>query len=137
LSGLKKAGRDETGAMLIEMAVVLPTFFMLLFGIFSFSIALFGRGNAICAANEAARYASVHSATALVPSSTASVKSYAAGFLYAAPTAGTVISTTYSAGNVVGGTVTVTVSVTYSTGIPFYGIHNVTVTGSSQRTISR
>lgn len=123
--------------MLIEMAIVLPIFFLLLFGIFSYSIILFGRGNAICAANVAARYAALHSSTAVVPSTSASIKSYASAFLYAAPASGTTVTTTYSSSNTVGGTVTVTVDVTYPILIPFYGSRSLTVSASSQRTISR
>jgi Flp pilus assembly protein TadG len=123
--------------MLIELALVLPTFFLLVFGIFNFSLVLLGRGNAICAANMAARYAALHSSTALAPSTTDSVKSYASGFLFTAPASGTVITPAYSAGNTVGGTVTVTVSMTYLTFLPFYKNSSITVSGSAQRTITR
>ena len=122
---------------MIETALVLPLFFLLLFGIFTYSLILFGRGNSICAANMTARYAALHSSTAVVPSTVATVKSYATSFLIGAPASGATVTPTYSAGNTVGGTVTVTVSVTYPTGIPFHGGGNITITAAAKRTISR
>jgi len=123
--------------MLIEMAIVLPVFFLLLAGIFTFSMVLFGRGNVICAANAAARYAAVHSATAVVPSTIASVTAYAQSFLIGAPSGGSSVQVTYSAGNTVGGNVTVVVTTTYSAAIPFYGAHPLAVSASAQQIISR
>lgn len=137
LSTLKAIRPGEHGQALIEMAIVLPVFFLLLFGVFAFSLVFFGRGNAICAANVAARYAALHSSTALVPSTTASIKSCATAYLATAPVSGTTVNITYSAGNTVGGTVTVTVTVRYPTGIPFYGDGSITVAGSALRTITR
>lgn len=117
----------------------MPVFFMLLFGIFTYSMILFGRGNAICAANVAARYASMHSSTSLVPSTLANIKGYATPYLYGVASPASDVSVTYNPANtnVVGATVKVTVSVTYPTGIPFYGGGSVTITGTAQRTISR
>ncbi len=136
LSHARGLRRKEHGSFLIEAAIVLPLFFILLFGIFSYSLILFGRGNAICAANQAARYAALHSSTALAPSTTSSIKSVATAYLGSFTPANTVTVSTPS-GNIVGGTVTVTVSITYAIGTAFYSGGSITVTGSAQRTISR
>jgi hypothetical protein len=79
---LIRAGREESGANLIEMAVVLPTFFLFLFGFMNIAIALFAYCDASYAANVAARYASLHSLTSSSPATVASVKAVITANLY-------------------------------------------------------
>jgi Flp pilus assembly protein TadG len=87
-SRLRDPRGDERGSELVELAVILPVFFLLLFGLFNFSIVLFGYSNATYATRAATRYAALHSSTSLVPSTTASIQSYATQFLFAAPAGG-------------------------------------------------
>ncbi len=67
---------------MVEMAVVLPVFFALLFGLFGFSVALFGTMNANYAVNTAARYASLNSSTSLFPATTQSIQAMVISNLY-------------------------------------------------------
>ena len=55
------------GQALVELALVFPLFMMLLFGIIGLGIGVFYQQQVTNAAREAARYASVHSGTALCP----------------------------------------------------------------------
>jgi hypothetical protein len=59
--------RDEPGQALVELALVLPLFAMVVFGIITIGIGIFYQQQITNAAREGARYASVHSATALCP----------------------------------------------------------------------
>lgn len=54
----------EQGQALVELALVLPLFLMVLVGIVSLGIGVFFQQQVTNAAREAARYASIHSATA-------------------------------------------------------------------------
>lgn len=62
-------GRVETprGQSLVELALIMPLFVMVLTGIIVFGIGVFYQQQLSNAAREAARYAAIHSATALCP----------------------------------------------------------------------
>jgi Flp pilus assembly protein TadG len=130
--GVRDLGWDQQGSMVVETAVVLPVFFLLLFGLFSFSLVLFNYSNATYAARAAARYASLHSNTSLAPCSTSCVQSYATLFLFAAPAVGTTVNTIYGSLNTVGGTVKVSVTIAYPVAIPFSSLTQITVGSSAQ-----
>lgn len=55
------------GQTIVELALVLPLFLMVLVGIFSLGIGVFYQQQVTNAAREAARYAAIHSATARCP----------------------------------------------------------------------
>jgi hypothetical protein len=59
--------RDPRGQALVELALVLPLFLMVLIGIVVLGIGVFYQQQIANGAREAARYASVHSATAQCP----------------------------------------------------------------------
>jgi len=128
---------DRSGQALIEMAVVLPVFFLLLFGLFSFSIILFGYGNASFACRLGARYASLHSSTSLAPCSSSSITSLVTPYLWAGAQNQVTVATNWSPGNTVGSTVSVSVTIVYPTGIPFSALTQVKVGSTAQRTIMR
>jgi len=122
---------------MLEMAVVLPTFFLLLFGMFNFAIVLFGYSNATYACRAGTRYASLHSATSLAPSSSATVRSIVTSYLWAAPSAGVTVTTTWSPSNTVGSSVQVFVKIVYPIGVPLLSLRQITVGSSAQRTVIR
>jgi len=120
---------------MLEMAVVLPTFFLFLFGIFNFAIVLFGYSNATYACRAGARYASLHSTSSLAPSSSAIVQGIVTPYLVAAPSGGVTVTTTWSPGNTVGSTVTVFVKIVYPIGVPLWSMQQISVGSTAQRTI--
>lgn len=118
--GLRRL-RDDAGTSLIEMAFVLPVFFLMMFGFINFALMMFGMGNLTFADRAAIRYASMHSATSQVPATAASVNSIANAYTYRYPSNVTATTLTYGgSGNVVGGTVTVTIQATYTLKIPYF-----------------
>lgn len=64
---LKRLGRAPQGQTLVETALVLPLFLMVIFGIVVLGIGIFYQQELANAGREAARYAVVHSATAQCP----------------------------------------------------------------------
>jgi Flp pilus assembly protein TadG len=130
-------GRDKRGSTLVEVAVILPTLFLFLWGLFDFSIVLFGYSNATYASRAAARYASLHSSTSLAPSNAVAVQNVATQYLWAAPAGGVTVTTTWSPANTIGGTVNVFVKVAYPVGVPLLTLHQITVASTAQRTIQR
>jgi Flp pilus assembly protein TadG len=134
---LRCVGSDERGGAALEMALVLPVFFIFLFGLMSFAIVLFGYGNATFASRAGARFASLHSSTSLSPCTAASVQSFVTPFLWAAPTSGTTITTVWNPTNTVGSTVKVSVSIVYPIGVSVLSGGNVTVASSAQRVVAR
>jgi len=59
--------RSTPGQAMVELALVFPLFIMLFFGIITLGVGVFYQQQLTNAAREAARYASIHSATALCP----------------------------------------------------------------------
>jgi hypothetical protein len=57
----------DRGQALVELALVLPLFVMVLFGIIALGMGVFYQQQLTNAAREAARFASIHSATAVCP----------------------------------------------------------------------
>lgn len=75
--------RSPRGQTLVEMALVMPLFIMVLFGIVVLGIGVFYQQQLANAAREGARFASVHSATADCPTTSSKVPDYSkvpAGF---------------------------------------------------------
>ena len=132
---LAMAGPREDGGSLVEMAIVLPTFFLLLFGFFNIAFVMFGIADINYAANMTARYASLHSNSSLSPATVADVKAYAVANLYlpGSDTAGVIVN--YSTlGNTVGQGVGIGI---YYNAAPGMALKNFTVTAQAFRYITR
>jgi Flp pilus assembly protein TadG len=130
-------GGGDSGQAMVEMAVVLPILFLLLFGTFEFSIVLFGYGNAAYASRVGARYASLHSSTSLAPSSSSVISSLVQPYLWAAPSGAATVATKWSPSNTIGSTVSVSVKIVYPIGMPLIALSQITVGSTAQRTILR
>jgi Flp pilus assembly protein TadG len=127
--------REQSGQTALEMAFVLPTFFLLLFGLFQLSIALFDYGNATFAAREGVRYASVRSSASPSPCTSATVTAYVTNFLPTVTSSQLTITPTWASGNVIGGTVKVAVKIVYPINIPFFTLTSITMNTTAQRII--
>lgn len=67
--GLRDRAGRQSGQALVELALVLPVFTMLLVGIVVLGLGIFHQQQLANAAREGARYAAIHSATAQCPTS--------------------------------------------------------------------
>jgi Flp pilus assembly protein TadG len=137
MGSLSKLLREDDGTELIEAAVVMPVYLLLLFGTIAFGLVMFGWCNITFASRAAVRYASTHSNASLVPATPDTVTAVAAPFLLASVANGTSTMVTYGPSNVVGGTVTVTVTAQYSVVMPFTSYTLFTVSSTAKRTITR
>ncbi len=128
----------EDGSVLLETALVLPFYFLILFGLISFAMIFFGYCSATYAAKAAVRYAAVHSSTSILPCTSSTIQSIVTANLWAVP-AGTspAITSTWTpqsngGGGPIGSIVSVTIKITYGTNMPFVSLPSFTGTASSQ-----
>jgi Flp pilus assembly protein TadG len=135
--------RDDCGQTLVEVAVVLPAYFALLFGLFGFGVALFGMMNANYAVNTAVRYASLGSSSSTAPATTQAIQAIVITNLYLPAAVTPTVSVTYThagtvyydfAGAAVGDLATV--SVVWNNP-PIWGIQNITIGAAGQRMVTR
>ncbi len=73
--------RDEQGSSLVEMALVLPIFLVLLVGLMQMSLTLYNYCSAVAAVRAGARYASLHSNSSGNPVTQAQINSIVTGNL--------------------------------------------------------
>jgi Flp pilus assembly protein TadG len=119
----------QRGSAMIEMALVLPVYFMLVFGMVQLCFILFGYCNATYASRQAARYAAVHGTGATYTCTSTDIQNVALQYLWGAPKNGVTISTSWpdTTTNNPNNYVTVTISLVYPTGIPFSKISSIVV----------
>jgi Flp pilus assembly protein TadG len=121
---------------MVEFALVIPAFFILLFGFIQFSIIFFGYCNAKYASQVAVRYAIVHGSLSATPCTNIALTNIAKQYLWGAPSGAITVTSTWSPDNNPGSTVTVRVSILYKTLIPFSSLSTIPVGASAQGTIS-
>jgi len=119
--------KDQHGNTLVEMAIVLPCFFLLLFGLFQFAQICYGYNAANYAVREATRYASLHSLNSVSPATFTSIENlvvpYMAGNgakLSPANCPTSCFSVTYSGTQTPGNTVTVAAGLQYCINLPYW-----------------
>jgi Flp pilus assembly protein TadG len=135
---MRRIGRfeNEGGASLIEIALVLPVFFLLVFGIFQFAIVFCTFSNANYAVRKAARYASIHSTTALNPCTPATVQSMVAADLFVSASQIYVVTVTGCPGSI-GSNAKVSVSWSQKVYLPAYTTPSFDIGASTIRPITR
>ena len=127
--------REDSGSNLVETALVLPMFFMLVFSVISFALLFFAYCNATYAARTGVRYAVVHSSTSLAPCDATSLQGIVTPLLWGAPSGGVVVTPLWSSGNTIGNVVSITVKMTYTNGLPYLNLNGLVVQVSSQGVI--
>ena len=120
---------------MVEFALVVPIFFLLIFGFIDFGIIFAGYCSAAYASQIAVRYAIVHGNNSSSACTNTQITSLVARYLWAAQKTGTVVNTTWNPDNSPGSTVTITISLTYNTGIPYSSLHTIHVGTFAQGTI--
>ena len=139
--------RDRLGSSLVEMALVMPTFMMFVLGILKFAQIGYGYNVANYSVQQAARYASLHSGSSLVPATQSSIENMVMPFMGnlgatqspANCAADNCFAATYSGTNVIGGSVTVAVGLEYCITLPYWKGNGdcIVLISSDTRTIVR
>ncbi len=116
----------------METALVMPVFLLLVFGLTSFSMVMFGMCNIAYASHCAVRYACLHSATSSVPTTMVTMNNLISPYIYAYPNNTYATSLIYSGtGNQIGNTVRVSVTLTYNIVSPFFSYSGLNLTSSA------
>lgn len=127
----------EDGSALLELALVMPVFLLVIFGILQCALALFAYGDITYASRAAVRYASLHSSASLAPATSDSVHTMINPFLWCAPASDFSIQVTWSPANTVGSTVQINVKVLLPLTIPFSDVQGFAIQSTSRRLIVR
>ena len=127
----------EEGSALLELALVMPVFLLVIFGILQCTLALFAYCNISYASRAAVRYASLHSSSSAAPATNASVRTVIDPFVWCAPANDVSIAITWSPSNSVGSTVQVQVQMNLPLAIPFSDTQGFAIHSVSKRTIVR
>jgi Flp pilus assembly protein TadG len=126
---------SQSGSTIVEFALVVPIFFLLIFGFIAFAIIFAGYCSAAYASQAAVRYAIVHGNNSSYACSNTDITALVAPYLWAAQSGGSTVTTTWTPDNSPGSTVSVTISLTYKTAIPYSALHTVHVGAFAQGTI--
>ncbi len=106
---------------MVEYAIVLSTYFLLIFGFVQLCLILFGYNNLTYASRVAVRYAVVHGSSANYTCTSTDISNIVKPLLWGAPSGGVSVSTTWSPNNNPGSTVSIKVGISYAPKIPFFG----------------
>ena len=119
--------RKQRGAAMIEMALVLPVYFLLVYGVLEMC---FGYCNATYACRQAARYASIHGTGSTYQCTLTDLQSVAKTYLWGTPTPTITWSPTTAHNPEM--YITVNISMVYSTAIPFSKLSQISVGTSAK-----
>ena len=104
--------KRERGSTLVELTICLVAFLLLTLGAMEMGYAVYGYNFCSYAAQDAARWASVHGSQSSTPATASSVTSYVTAEAVGLSSSNLSVNTTWSPDNNPGSTVTVTVSYT-------------------------
>jgi Flp pilus assembly protein TadG len=135
---------SESGAAMIEMAIALPIYLLIVFGLFECSIVLSTYCSATYACRDGARYASLHSASSLSPASVSQISAMVQSELFLRATMAPTVNVTYTnpstgatATNAVGNMVLVSASWGQTLTIPFLSSQNFTIATQAYQVVTR
>jgi len=146
----------EAGQAALELALAMPLFLAIVFGVIQSSLLLQTYCNATYACRNAARYASLHSTTSLAPSTSTQIQSMVQSGLFLNTSIKPTISVNYfnasnlaagtpnlcagtpdSSSNVIGNVVCVQASWSQTLNIPFLSNNSVSISTQTYKIISR
>ncbi len=107
---------------MMEITLVLPLYFMLIFGCVQFATVFFVYSNTVYATQVAVRYACTHGTVSGNAATNTTLTNIITPLVWGAQTGSVTVATTWSPDNSIGSTVTVKVSVLYKTRIPFFSV---------------
>ncbi len=106
--------KNQRGSGMIELAISLLGFLFLVFGVMDFGMAIYDSNSCTSAAQDGARYASVHGSQSTSPASSDDIANYVKSGLIAMDASKLSVNTTWTPDNNPGSTVQVVVSYTVS-----------------------
>lgn len=121
----------QRGSAIIEMALVLPVYFLLVYGMIQLCWVMFGYCNATYASRQAARYAAVHGTGSTYTCTSTDIQNVALQYMWGVPRSAVTVSTSWPNGNNPNNYLTVKISLSYPTAIPFSTLGTITVGTSS------
>ncbi len=122
---------NEDGSSTLELAFVLPLYILLVFGFVSAALLFFVYSSITYASRAATRYAAVRSAATSTPCSQTDISTIVQATVPILNGGQLTSPATWTAGNTVGGTVTVNVRVVYAAGLPFLTNSSLTLSSTS------
>lgn len=133
----QRLAKDDGGAVL-EVALVMPVFLLMVVGAMQLAIVLLGYCSASFAVRNAVRYASMHSSTSLSPATTATVQHAITPWLWMGSIIGTpTLAVSWPSGNYVGAPVTVSLTQAYGTVLPYASKPQLTTNCAASRVVVR
>ncbi len=123
--------RDEQASNLIEVALALPLYLAMIFGMMTFAIVLFAYCNAIYASRVAVRYAVLHSSTATTPCTATLITSLVQPYLWGAPAGGVTITPSWVPANTVGSTFSIKITLGFNGVMPYTHLSGLQATTTS------
>ncbi len=127
----------EKGSALLELALVMPVFLLVIFGILQCTLMLFAYCNISYASRTAVRYASLHSSSSIAPATRTSVRTLINPFVWCAPANDVSVMITWSPSNSIGSTVQVQVQMNLPLAIPFSDLDGFPIHSVAKRLIVR
>ena len=124
---------NRKGNSAVEFAVLLPVFLMLTIGVIDFGRAMYAYTMVSYAARQGTRYASFHGAKSLAPASAAAIENYVKAQVVGVDLS---VTTTWNPDNKPGSAVQIQVQTTFTPITPFISRNALTLSATSQLTIS-
>jgi Flp pilus assembly protein TadG len=134
---LTRTAANSRGQTLIEFAVTLPVFCVLLFGVFEFGMALASDCSATYAIREGSRFASLHSSTSLAPATTAQIQNVVTQNLFMPNAVSIAVGVYYGGGNAINGEVGIGLTWNQQVNIPFFKNQSLAMNVATYRWITR
>lgn len=126
---------SEDGSSTLELAFVLPLYVLLVFGFINAALLFFVYSSITYASRAATRHAAVRSVATSTPCSQTDINTIVQATVPFLNGGQLTSPATWTAGNTVGGTVTVNVRVVYAAGLPLLTNSSLTLSSTSVATI--
>jgi Flp pilus assembly protein TadG len=132
---LARLGADRRGATAVELGLLSPAAFVVLFALLDFGRLGFVMANLDFAAQEGARYASLHGAASGAPASDAEVAARVRAQIYGVDPAAVAVTVAWTPDRNPGSAVTVTTAHDFAFVLDMLGLPTVRLGGASSMTV--
>jgi Flp pilus assembly protein TadG len=129
--------RRERGSTVVESALAMTVFFMLVLGIMDMSCMVMAHNTLAYAAREGIRWASVRGAASGSPADAAMVSAYVKSRMISLNPAAAAVTTTWTPNNNAGSTINITVTYAYTPVAPFLPSPALTLRSRSHGYVAR